>query len=577
MSLLAEPKNRSRLNQNHRQPLGERLIQEGIISASMLEQALREQSTTGRRLGETLIALGLANESDLLPFMAEGLGFKATRLREGLIDPSVVHLIPQALAKHYKCLALFKVRNELTVAMVEPQNLEAIDHLRRITKLSIRPILVLPTALERLVDRSYEADFSVDTVTADFDDREIQVGDEENTINIDHVEIMAEGSPVVNLVNFLLLQGVRQGASDIHIEPGLKNCLVRFRVDGQLREVLKPRADIHAAAVSRIKVMSKMDIAEQRKPQDGRFHARIDNRTVDFRVSTLPTVQGEKVVMRILDRASISFDLDRLGVPEDQLGRLKTILRRPHGLVLVTGPTGSGKTTTLYSSVEMVKNVSRNIITVEDPVEYQLELINQVQVQSSRNMTFASALRSILRQDPDVILVGEIRDVETAETAIQAALTGHLVLSTLHTNDTASTITRLVDMGIAPFKISAALAGIVAQRLVRRVCSNCKTSHFPSAEMLKMVGYHDRTRQQFSRGQGCPQCHDTGFRGRRGIYEILEVNHKVRQLIQESAPLDQIREELAAQGGGSLLSQALRLADDGITALDEVIRVAHFE
>jgi type II secretory ATPase GspE/PulE/Tfp pilus assembly ATPase PilB-like protein len=374
-----------------------------------------------------------------------------------------------------------------------------------------------------------------------------------------------------------LLQGVRQGASDIHIEPGVKNCLVRFRVDGQLREVLRPRADVHAAAVSRIKVMSKMDIAEQRKPQDGRFHARIDNRTVDFRVSTLPTVQGEKVVMRILDRASISFDLDRLGVPEDQLARLKSILRRPHGLVLVTGPTGSGKTTTLYSAVEMVKNIARNIVTVEDPVEYQLELINQVQVQQARNMTFASALRSILRQDPDVILVGEIRDVETAETAIQAALTGHLVLSTLHTNDTASTITRLVDMGVAPFKISAALVGIVAQRLVRKVCNNCKTSYFPSAELLKMVGYQDRTRQQFSRGQGCAQCHDTGFRGRRGIYEILDVNHKVRQFIQDSAPLDQIRAELLAQGGGLLLSQALRMADDGLTSLDEVIRVAHFD
>ena len=577
MSTLVDSSTRSRSNSQKRQPLGERLVQEGIISATMLEQALREQSTTGRRLGETLVALGLAGENELLPFMAEGLGFKATRLREGLIDPAVVHLIPQALAKHYKCLSLFKVRNELTVAMVEPQNLEAIDHLRRVTKLSIRPILVLHSAIERLLDRSYEADFSVDTVTADFDDREIQVGDEESTINIDQVENMSEGSPVVNLVNYLLLQGVRQGASDIHIEPGLKHCLVRFRVDGQLREVLRPRGDIHAAAVSRIKVMSKMDIAEQRKPQDGRFHARIDNRTVDFRVSTLLTVQGEKVVMRILDRASISFDLDRLGVPEDQLNRLKSILKRPHGLVLVTGPTGSGKTTTLYSAVEMVKNVSRNIITVEDPVEYQLELINQVQVQNSRNMTFASALRSILRQDPDVILVGEIRDVETAETAIQAALTGHLVLSTLHTNDTASTITRLVDMGIAPFKISAAIAGIVAQRLVRRVCTNCKTTHFPSAEMLRLVGYQDRGRQQFSRGQGCPQCHDTGFRGRRGIYEILDVNHQVRQLIQDSAPLDNIRAELLAQGGGTLLSQALRMADEGLTALDEVIRVAHFD
>lgn len=558
-------------------PLGERLVREGIINPMMLDKALKEQSTSGRRLGETIVALGFASENDLLPYMSESLGLPAIRLREGLIDPNIVQVIPPAIAHQYQCLALFKVRDELTVAMVEPQNLEAIDHLRRITKLSIRPVVVLQTALQRLLKRSYEADFSVDTITADFDNQEIEVSDEQEVFKVDAVEILAEGSPVVNLVNYLLLQGVRQGASDIHIEPGQKTCLVRFRVDGQLREVLRPRTDVHAATVSRIKVMSKMDIAEQRKPQDGRFHAKIDNRNVDFRVSTLPTVQGEKVVMRILDRASISFDLDRLGVPDTQLTRLKNILRRPHGLVLVTGPTGSGKTTTLYSAVEMIKSIARNIITVEDPVEYQLDLINQVQVQSSRNMTFASALRSILRQDPDVILVGEIRDAETAETAIQAALTGHLVLSTLHTNDTASTITRLVDMGIAPFKISAALAGIVAQRLVRRVCPNCKSSFYPSAEVLKLVGYENRTRQQFAKGQGCIQCHDTGFRGRRGIYEILDVNHHVRQLIQDSAPLDHIRAELTTQGGSTLLSEALAMADQGTTSLDEVVRVALFD
>lgn len=576
-SVLDNPIQTSPKSSNTTLPLGERLVREGIINPVMLDKALKEQSTSGRRLGETIVALGFASENDLLPYMSESLGLPAIRLREGLIDPNIVQIIPPAIAHEYQCLALFKVRNELTVAMVEPQNLEAIDHLRRITKLSIRPVVVLQSAIQRLLKRSYEADFSVDTITADFDNQEIEVTEEQEVFRVDAVEILAEGSPVVNLVNYLLLQGVRQGASDIHIEPGQKTCLVRFRVDGQLREVLRPRTDVHAATVSRIKVMSKMDIAEQRKPQDGRFHAKIDNRNVDFRVSTLPTVQGEKVVMRILDRASISFDLDRLGVPDIQLTRLKNILRRPHGLVLVTGPTGSGKTTTLYSAVEMIKSIARNIITVEDPVEYQLDLINQVQVQSSRNMTFASALRSILRQDPDVILVGEIRDAETAETAIQAALTGHLVLSTLHTNDTASTITRLVDMGIAPFKISAALAGIVAQRLVRRVCPNCKSSFYPSAEVLKLVGYENRTRQQFARGQGCIQCHDTGFRGRRGVYEILDVNHHVRQLIQDSAPLDHIRAELTTQGGSTLLSEALAMADQGTTSLDEVVRVALFD
>ena len=353
--------------------------------------------------------------------------------------------------------------------------------------------------------------------------------------------------------------------------------MVRFRVDGQLREVLRPRSDIHPAIVSRIKVMAKMDIAEHRNPQDGRIRVRVEGREIDLRVSTLPTVLGEKVVMRVLDRRNVTFNLDELGVPDDQLGCVKKMLSRPYGLVLVTGPTGSGKTTTLYSAMELIKSVTHNIVTVEDPVEYQLELINQVQASASRHMTFANALRSILRQDPDVIMVGEIRDAETAEIAIQAALTGHLVLSTLHTNDSCGAVTRLLDMGIAGFKISAALVGVVAQRLVRTICPNCRTHYYPTAEYLQMLNYQGDTRRSFHRGEGCTQCFDTGFRGRRGVYEILEVNRDIRELVSHDPDLEKLRRLHREHGGSTLLEEGLRMAEAGQTSLEEIARIAFFE
>ena len=365
--------------------------------------------------------------------------------------------------------------------------------------------------------------------------------------------------------------------SDIHIEPSRKYTLVRFRIDGQLIEALRPRRDIHPAVVSRIKVMGKMDIAQQRVPQDGRCQVTVEGKDIDLRISTLPTVLGEKAVIRILDRQRLTFNLDELGLPRDLLVQVKSLLGKPHGLILVTGPTGSGKTTTLYSALELVKSVDRNIVTVEDPVEYQLELINQVQAEASREFDFARALRAILRQDPDVIMIGEIRDSETAEVAVQAALTGHLVLSTLHTNDAASAITRLSDMGVAPYKVAASLNGIIAQRLVRKICPKCRQTYYPTAEFLESLSYTGETQRSFSRGDGCRECFDTGYQGRTGIYEVLVVDHDIRPAIMQEDSLAEIRRSFAAMGGCTLLDSAIRLAEQEETSLEEAARVAFFD
>ncbi len=558
-------------------PLGEQLVRASLLTPQELETALGEQQSKKMRLGETLIELGFVDEQQLLPFIAENLGVPFVKLREGLIDPAVVRIMPHTLAKSFSALALFCVRGKLTVAMAEPQNLHHLDEIERITRLRVRPILALKGTIDKLLPRAYEEDFAVDTVSADIEADAVEVDPEIFEVDLQDLQSLAEGSPVINLVNYIIVHAVRQGASDIHIEPGQKNSSVRFRLDGQLREVLRPRRDFHAAIVSRIKVIAKLDIAEQRVPQDGRTHVLVERREIDLRCSTLPTVLGEKVVLRVLDRSNVTFDLEQLGVPHRQLLSIKRMLARPYGLVLVTGPTGSGKTTTLYSAVELIKSVHHNIVTVEDPVEYQLEMINQVQMDRAKSLTFANVLRAILRQDPDIIMVGEIRDTETAEVAIQAGLTGHLVLSTLHTNDSASAITRLLDMGIAPYKISAALVGIIAQRLVRTVCPNCKTTYYPPAELLDMIHYEGDARRQFVRGEGCSKCYDTGFQGRLGIYELLTATRNLREAISTGADLETIRALQHEQEETTLLAEGIRLAEAGETSLEEIIRVAFFD
>lgn len=555
-------------------PLGEQLVRAGILTPTELEAALTQHAAKRVQLGEMLLELGFVQEETLLQFLGQQVQLPAVRLRDGLVDPAVVRLLPRAKAEAFSAVAMFRVRGTLIVAMADPRNLNQLDEIERVAGLPVQPVLALRSAIERMIPRCYEENFAVDAVTADLDQDAVSVQAETIDIHLDDLESLAEGSPVINLVNYLLVSALRQKASDIHVEPGQRCSTVRFRVDGQLREVLRPRREFHPAIVSRLKVMAKLDISEHRLPQDGRIHLLIEGREIDLRVSTLPTITGEKIVMRVLDRRNVTFNLDQLGVPPPLLKRMKEMLARPHGLMLVTGPTGSGKTTTLYSAIELIKSVHRNIVTVEDPVEYQLDQINQVQVGATKAMNFAGALRSILRQDPDVIMVGEIRDGETAAVAIQASLTGHLVLSTLHTNDAASAVTRLNDMGIEPYKTAAALVGVVAQRLVRTICQRCKAPYFPPEEMLEMVRYAGDRRRQFLRGEGCRECYDTGFRGRIGIYEVLWSSRELRHAMLENMNLGPLRQCHIDQGGSLLLDEGVRLAEEGKTSLEEVIRVA---
>jgi type IV pilus assembly protein PilB len=557
--------------------LGQQLVGADVITPEQLEQALAEGSQKGLRLGETLVEMGMVQDEAILPFIENHLGVPATRLRDGMIDPIAVRLIPRRAAERLDVVALFMIRDSLCVAMADPQNLDQLDEIERITHLRVRPVFAFRSSIQRILPRCYEEGFEVDTVTADIDESSVQLQSDGADIDLTNVESMVDGSPIINLVNYLLIQAIRSKASDIHIEPSRKFSVVRFRVDGQMYEALRPRRDMHAALVSRVKVMGKMDIAEHNRPQDGRFQVMVEGREVDFRVSTVPTVLGEKIVLRILDRQNLTFDLDRLGVPPDMLWNLKALLAKPYGLLLVTGPTGSGKTTTLYSALELIKSVHRNVVSVEDPVEYQVELVNQIQVDESRSMSFSSALRSILRQDPDIIMIGEIRDVPTAQIAVQAALTGHLVLSTLHTNDCAGAIHRLLDMGIESFKIAAALVGVVAQRLIRTVCPNCKTFSYPPRELLETIHYQGDQRRSFVRGEGCPRCHDTGFVGRTGVYEVMVIDREIRALVSRGAGLDDIRDCYRRAGGKTLLEQGIRLAEKEQTSLEEVMRVAYFE
>jgi len=555
-------------------PLGEQLVRAGVLTPNELEAALNEHSSKRVQLGETLLELGFVDEDTLLRFLSQQMQMPAVRLRDGLIDPAVVRLLPRPKAEALCALAMFKVRGVLSVAMADPRNLQQLDDIERITGLPVRPVMALKSTIQKMLPRCYEDNFAVDAVTADIGQDAVEVQADAIDVQLGDIESLAEGSPVINLVNYMIVNALRQKASDIHVEPGHRYSTIRYRVDGQLREVLRPRREFHPAIVSRLKVMAKLDISEQRVAQDGRIHVTVEGREIDLRVSTLPTITGEKIVMRVLDRRNVTFNLDQLGVPQNLLKRMKDMLARPHGLLLVTGPTGSGKTTTLYSAIELIKSVHRNIVTVEDPVEYQLEQINQVQVGASKAMNFPAALRSILRQDPDVIMVGEIRDAETANVAIQASLTGHLVLSTLHTNDASSAVTRLHDMGIETYKTAAALVGVIAQRLVRTICPQCKTPHYPSSEILELLRYKGDHRRQFLRGEGCRECYDTGFRGRLGIYEVLWASREMRQTIVDNHDVEPVRQCHLKQGGTFLMQEGIRLAEEGKTSLEEVIRVA---
>lgn len=559
--------------------LGEVLVQSGQISPEDLERALNQQKQTGDKLGETLVNLGILSQGTLVKALAARLGVPGTYLRHGLIDPAVAKLVEREEAERLRVLPLFQVRGRLYVAMAEPQNLPAIDRLAAITGCEIQPVLALESNIREFSQKYQTEEVAVDEFLVSLKESDVEVVERESVEDspVTNLDRMVEGSPIINLVNLALLTAIRDGASDIHIEPDRKKTRIRYRIDGVLRELMSPPAGMHAAIVSRVKVIGKMDIAEKRLPQEGRVHIVAEGREIDLRVSSMPTILGEKVVLRILDKSSLNNELERLGFRSESLEIFRRMLLRPHGMVLVTGPTGSGKTTTLYSALDLLRTIERNIVTVEDPVEYQLDMINQIQVNDPVGLTFARALRSILRQDPDVIMIGEIRDSDTARVAIQAALTGHMVLSTLHTNDCPSSLTRLMDMGVEHFLVASALSGIIAQRLARTICSHCRTSYYPPPAVLAQAGWTDMRPRAFQRGEGCRQCHDSGFRGRTGIYEMMEVDDTLRGLIQEGTAEQEVRRHLKQTGHEDLRQEGLHLVEDGKSTLEEVLRVTHME
>ena len=555
--------------------LGEHLIERGLITQEQLGAALAHQEASGGRIGRALVEVGAISSATLVQALSIRLGTPGCVLRHGLIDPRVAKCIPKEEAERLRLLPLFKVRDELTVAMVEPQSLPALDRLRNMTGLTVRPILALEDNLTEFQHKYLADEVSVDSFLASIEESDVHITENEAIDEgpVTDLDKMIEGSPIVNLVNLAILTALRAGASDVHIEPDRDGTHIRYRVDGQLREMLKPSRGVHAAIVSRIKVIGRMDISEKRLPQEGRVHILADGREVDLRVSTMPTILGEKVVLRILDKESISFDLEALGIRGDDRRAVESMIRSPYGLILVTGPTGSGKTTTLYSALDLLRSEATNIVTIEDPVEYQLPLINQIQVHERVGLTFVRSLRSVLRQDPDVVMVGEIRDDETARVAIQAALTGHLVLSTLHTNDCPGAVMRLLDMGIEPYLLASSVLGFVAQRLARTICPACKTSYYPPPALLECVGWGHRTSELFQRGEGCRECGQVGFRGRIGVYEVMLLDSELKRMIHQGTSEAEIRMYLAQSQWRTLRAKALDLVERGESTLEEVLRV----
>ncbi|MBC7104362.1 MAG: type II secretion system ATPase GspE [Firmicutes bacterium] len=552
-----------------KQLVGEQLVERGLISREELKEALRVQARTGEPLGRVLVGMGLVEEE----VMAEILGIRRVTLGSHL-DADLLKTVPEQLLRRHRVVPLQKQGNRLVVAMADPLNVVAIDDLRLVMGMEIEPVLASDKEIELVLQRYLEIP-SIEKAFQEFD-----VLTEAQEPEVVQLEEEVDEAPVVRLVNSLFVQAVEEDASDIHIEPQEHHVRVRFRVDGVLREVMVLPRKVRAALASRLKIMAGMDIAEKRLPQDGRIQIRFGQRDIDLRVSSLPTNFGEKIVIRILDKGSIRhYKIDRLGFRPANLARFREMLRHTHGMILVTGPTGSGKTTTLYTVLNELNSPEVNIVTVEDPIEYLLEGINQTQVHVKAGLTFAAGLRAILRQDPDIIMVGEIRDTETAQIAVRAAITGHLVLSTLHTNDAAGAVTRLVDMGIEPFLVASSLLGVVAQRLVRRICPHCREAYSPAADDPErlFLGLPPDRPVTLYRGRGCGRCRNTGYRGRMAIHEVLAVTPALRPLIARRATAGEIAEAAAAEGTTSLRSDGVAKALEGLTTVQEVMRVAYAE
>ena len=565
------------------QRLGDLLVREKVITADQLEQALREQGTSGTRLGAALVKLGFLSDDDVTNFLSRQYGVPAINLNYFEIDPSVVKLIPYDTAKRYQILPLSRVGASLTIAMVDPTNVFAMDDIKFMTGFNIEPVVASESAILEGIEKAYnsvpEEDLeSVMASMGETDASDIELQADADEADLADLERAAEEAPIVKLVNMILTEAVKKGASDIHMEPYEKEYRVRFRIDGVLQTIMNPPMKLRDAIISRVKIMAKLDISEKRLPQDGRIMLKMNlqgkRKVLDYRVSTLPTLWGEKVVLRLLDKESLRLDMTKLGMEQESLEKFTRAIFKPYGMVLVTGPTGSGKTNTLYSSISQLNKPDTNIMTAEDPVEFQLAGVNQVQMKEQIGLNFAAALRSFLRQDPNIILVGEIRDFETAEIAIKAALTGHLVLSTLHTNGAPETISRLMNMGIEPFLVATSVHLIAAQRLIRRVCSSCSEELDIPPQALIEAGYSPAESKtvKISKGHGCANCNNTGYKGRTGLYEVMEIDDEIRELILVGASALELKKKAIEKGMITLRRSGLIKVSQGITTLEEVAR-----
>ena len=556
--------------------LGQILVDLGYINEDQLWDILEEQkSSPGEVIGRVAIRMGLATDSQVSEALAEQWGMQVVSLKDTTITPKVLELVPETMASIYKIMPVSLKNNVLTAAMADPQNIGALDDLRNFLGYDVRGAVSNPADIQEAIERYYaDKQESIEDVISSLEDDEDFEDDQGRGYDLASLEEMADAAPIRKLLNMVLLLAIKDQASDIHFEPFEDEFKIRVKADGVLYEMVPPPRHLANAIVTRIKVMSNLDIAERRLPQDGRIELNVGGNSVDLRVSVLPTLFGESVVMRVLDRTVVQLDLNKIGLDPGTLSRLRTVIRKPNGIVLVTGPTGSGKTTTLYSVLNELNEISTKIITTEDPVEYEIYGLLQIPVNPDIDVTFANVLRAILRHDPDIVLVGEIRDFETAEIAVQSALTGHLVFSTLHTNDAPSAITRLRDMGIPPFLITATVESILAQRLVRKICVECRTEFEPSDELLMelQLPLAQARKYKFYYGRGCQRCNNTGYKGRTGLYELMEINDDIRDLISSDATVDDVRNLARSQGMTSLRESGLKLIFDGITTIDEVVR-----
>jgi type IV pilus assembly protein PilB len=560
-----------------RKRIGEILVDQGRITPEQLAELLRIQKKTSRPLGDILVEHQILTKEELTEGLGLQLGIPHLWFRKGLVDPRIVHVLPKEKALLFQVIPMFRVNNVLTLATADPHALFVFDEVSKITNLEVHPVLCRADDIMEAIHVYYDEDIGIGDLVADIDEADIDVVPAASEREVEEIAEMAEGSPVVNLANRILLKAIRDRASDIHMEPDRDKFRVRVRIDGVMYEFMSLKTDMHPAVISRLKVMANLDIAERRIPQDGRIQVNADSRIVDIRFSSMPGIHGEKVVLRILDKTKSILDINKLGFEREILSRFKSLLRKSHGLIIVCGPTGSGKTTTLYSAIAMLNTVEKNIVTIEDPVEYQLEMINQNEVKAGIGLTFAKILKHTLRQDPDIILVGEVRDRETAEIAIQASLTGHMVLSTLHTNDSPSAITRLLEMGIQPYLISSSLLACLAQRLVRCICPECRTHYYAPRGVLKQLGVDENEKMRLSKGKGCSNCYDSGFKGRIGLYELLEVDEGLQSLILTNPSSEAVHRYLQGKAHRTLRDLGHNKVSEGVTSIEEVTRATFHE